>query len=357
MSIKSSNALTFIGRSLHTVLLSALPERWIYARTLRAMEHFLHVDDLQTKLCFTASGRAALSMLFRYLHGHATAPVDTILLPDYICNVVSAASEYANLRICYYKTKNYAPCMESVKRLLETCNHACILFASIMGYHCEHEALYTAVRACYPDMPIIFDECQHMIGLRTALPVLARKDTYCVISFNNKMTQGLLGGAVYGLPHQKWTFEPQSCVARSKTQLNMVLSYIRQNVKLLYEYSTGKHHLPEEQEKSTCEGKYCVVPRRIYKISLAAAYLGLRHWKLHENTLVQNGQLLLSADHRIQQAGQMQNSIPLYIPVIREDALIGKYPLKGRYWTSVPCPQYQDHMYIVVPNTLKVRSR
>ena len=356
MTIKCKNASQFIFRSLHTVLLSALPERRLHARALRAMKGFLRADDLQKQLCFAASGRAALSLLFRYLHQRSNKPVDTVLLPDYLCNVVSVAAESANLRVCFYDTRDYAPCLMSVLHLLDEYDNACVLFASIMGHRCAHDALFAAVRTQHPHMPMIFDECQNTVGLRDSLPLLVQEDTYCVVSFNNKMTQGLLGGAVYGIPQEEQGFDSQTHAERSRMQLNMTVSYIKQNAKLLREYCTGYYHAPDEEEKSSCEGKYSVAPHRIYKVSLAAAYLGLRNWASNESRLLENAQALLAGSNAVQQVSQCDNPIALYVPIARDSNLKGKYPLKGRYWTSVPCPQYQEHQYIVVHSILKVRD-
>lgn len=356
MPVKSKNPLSFTRLSLYTVLLSILPEKQLSALAYRAVKGFLGAEDLHAELCFASSGRAALTMVFRYLCRRQAKPVDTLLLPDYICNVVCAAAEYSGLRVRFYETSDYAPCMKSVERALNECDNACVLFASLMGHRCMHDALYTAVRASHPDTPIVFDECQNIAGLRDGLPTLAREDVYCVISFNNKMTQGLLGGAVYGLPREGWNFEPQPHAARGRMQLNMTMSYIRQNMNSLREYITGRYHAPEDEEKSACNGKYCVAPYRIYRISLAAAYLGIRNWARNERTLIENGQTLLRENGALDQVSKGDNPIPLYIPIGRDSGLIGRYPLKGRYWTRIPCPQYQDHLYIIAHNTIKIRG-
>lgn len=356
MPVKCKNAPVFVGISLQTILLSVLPERQLYAKALCAMEGFLGIGGLQEELCFASSGRASLTMLFLYLRKRQEKPISTVLLPDYICNVVCASAEHAGLKTRFYETSDYCPCMQSVKELLTECDSACVLFASLMGHCCEHDVLYAAVRSQHPQVPIIFDECQNLPGFRGALPISMHEDIYCVISFNNKMTQGLLGGAVYGLPQENWEFEPQTAAVRRRMQWNMRASYIKQATKTLREYMTGRYHAPEDEEMSTCEGKYSVAPLRIYKVSLAAACLGLLNWAHHESLLKRNEKSLLQDNEMVHKVNVGNNPLPLYIPIIRNDSFIGRYPLKGKYWTKSPCPQYQNQMYIVAHNTIEVRN-
>lgn len=329
MKIKCTNKIRFIIYTILTIFLAILPKKILYPAVIKQLDKIFNIPEYRYTLL--SSGRSALACL---LNDIKSKGYNTILLPDYICNVVYEAARYCGMMIIPYKTddnyKVFIP--DIIEKLTENC---CILFASYLGRSQNYTDIVRKIRSIKPNTIIIYDECQNIIG---ANKITLDYNSHIILSFNNKITPGLLGGAIVSL-NKNYTINKRNIFSDFKYNVVCFLAYIKYNLLLLYTAITGKYPEPKAIEISSCNGKYSVEPTMISSISLAAAFMSLKNLTFHQKVLLKNDEFLINLQERgiifIQEYPDIKEAP--YIPVLINKDINISLPLKGRYGLDNDC--------------------
>lgn len=308
-------------------------------------------DIVGCEYTWTASGRSALALLYSTIRKNKRIDIDTVLLPDYICNVVYEAANKSGMHIIQYTTEDYMPCMDDILRIIRNNHKCCVTFVSYFGRNIDYFKIIATIRAISGDTIIIFDECQNLFN--ADMNVL-EENIFSVLSFNNKMTPGLLGGVIISR-NSHFTFDimPEPWFKRIIRELEVVLSYSLFFLKMIKTALNDDWPIPAT-ERSSCQGKYGVEPKKIYKVSLAAAYLGVKNTGYHKQILKHNLKFAYSMAEKgiIRIIGHPNTDITAYLPIEVDSSFFSKIPLKGEYWVS-DNENKKGHIYMVLSHSLK----
>lgn len=173
-----------------SVCLMACPRRLLEraARDRLLRQFYPHCSHVQ----FYKSGRSALAAIFR--HVAAENPGATVLLPDYICNVVYRAAAQDNLRRESYRIGGgFRVDVTDLEEKLRRNKVACVLVASLLGNRNHDDVLFKRIRRVAPQVLIVADECQNLV---LDSPLVPDDRTVIVFSFNRKTIPGMMGGGL-----------------------------------------------------------------------------------------------------------------------------------------------------------------
>jgi hypothetical protein len=331
----------FMLQTIKSILLTLLPYHMLKDSLIKELEN--HFNQADYNYYLTSSGRSALSLLLANLKKEEYPNV--ILLPDYICNAVFESSKYAGWDIRTYHTIDFKPCLISINEMIQDNEDCCILLASYLGrFNCYDETILN-IKSVNPNCKIIFDQCQNFIG---ANKVKLDENSFIILSFNNKITPGLLGGAIISKRNDlNLKLKSTSSWEFIRFNFNVLLAYIKQNSKELFYAMKGVYPKPEPIEVSACKGKYDVKPYPIAKISLSAAYISIKNILFHSKVIKENNDRLNELNNRgaLKIQGIPDMEYAKYIPVVLNSNTKYLFPLKGKYGLSDGCCNKEEAGY------------
>lgn len=330
MRIRCKYKMRFFLHTIESILSAMIPKRKLERLVIKQLNaHFCHS---LYKYIFTSSGRSALALLFESLKNDSERKCHSVLLPDYLCNVVQEAAKFSGLKIRIYMTdNNYKPVVSDICKKLGRGGN-CVLLASIFGRINNEVKIVKEIRAIDPQCVIIYDECQNLIG---AKKIVLDRNSFIVLSFNNKMTPGLLGGMVVSMDDNNLLkVRDYNNVTSCKYNAIMLIAYLKQNLKILFHAVKAIYPEPSAIEFSLCQGKYSVRPEPMSRISISAAYVALKNLTFHHKVLVRNNKVAQELQKRgfISIQGKLETGDAPYIPVVNHSN--GSIPMKGRYGSS-----------------------
>lgn len=292
-----------------------------------------------------ASGRSCLKLLFQ------TANADTLVLPDYICNVADKAAEKLNTRYYHINEQLKFDIKEILSLIDDPSKKYCILIPAYLNRDINQEHITGFIRKVEADTRIIFDECQNALACRA---VSEEDEVFTVVSFNNKMTYGLLGGAIVGNHRSMETIQKANIESVSlKEDIIALLAFARFVMKDFIHSVGSVFHAPMEYEKSNCTGVYAVTEKGAYKISLAAMIESIRNIEEDCEHLRKNRDYIFENADRfgIRIIPGISDSLMPYIPIEEKRGVIGRIPLKGSY-SCANYPEGRKDTWCVVLSTL-----
>ena len=279
-----------------------------------------------------ASGRSCLKLLFQ------TANADTLILPDYICNVVDKAAENLNIRYYHINELLKFDITEILCLLDDTSKKYCILIPAYLNRDIDQKHIVSIIRNTKADTRIIFDECQNALACRE---ISEEDEVFTVVSFNNKMTYGLLGGAIAG--NHRNMEKIQEAIIESvslKEDIIASLAFARFAMKDFCHSVRCVFPAPKEYEKSNCTGIYAVKEKKAYKISLAAMIDSIRNTGEDCEHLKKNRDYIFENADRFGIKiipGISEGQMP-YVPIEENISAVERIPLKGPY----SCANYPE---------------
>jgi hypothetical protein len=156
----------------------------------------IFVANKQPKPVFYFSGRVALKKIGEHLSDHR----NTIIIPEYICNVVGRAFLFSKYNIITYKcNENFELNLNEIKMLGSQKPGSILLLAPIAGAECGQAWITSEEGRNWRkenDLFLIFDFCQDFSRMYS--------DDFCgevnfalLSSFNNKSFAGVMGAVIF----------------------------------------------------------------------------------------------------------------------------------------------------------------
>ncbi len=324
-----------------------IPATYLYRYLENGLNNLYKVVDCE--YVWAASGRSALALLYNTIKRYGK--INTVLLPDYICNVVYEAANRSGMHIVRYATEDSMPCIDDILHIISSNQECCVTFVSYFGRSIDYCKIIATIREISNEIIIIFDECQNL--LNADINVLD-ENIFSVLSFNNKMTPGLLGGAiVLKNSHYVFSIPLETRFRRIICELEMVLSYNLLFFKMIKTALSRAYPFPSTFEWSSCFGKYSVEPRRIYKVSLVSAYLSVKNVKYHKSILTHNMEFAYQMAEKgiIRIIGSPNAKLVAYLPIEVDNVLVGKIPLKGKYRVLKDESSNKGHVCMILSHT------
>lgn len=292
---------------------------------LKSVELFVEeiIGDNNQLNCITPSGRTALNCIFSLPNVH------TILMPEYICNVVPMAAHGKKIR--YYSVGNdYQISFQEIKR--DVCDEpdCCVLLSSYMDRKIHMKEMIQKIRAISQKCLIVFDECQNIQSIKE-LPIFD-DNTFAVYSFNNKMTYGFMGGAIIQGRNNSIIFHKFK-PASFADDIHGVYVVLCSGIREIFSAMKRDFCIPEDPDVSQGKGIYSVHYEGILKVSIAAASLLKENWDWYLSCMESNHGIAkqLECAGKVETIQGGSDSLMPYIPIRNDRGLYGKLPLKGRY--------------------------
>jgi hypothetical protein len=161
------------------------------------------------------SGRAALTEIVK--KATVQKGQKTVLVPDYICNVVVKAIKAGGAQPEYYPLlENLEPDEKFVARRVEKGDCAVLLTASLYGADGGCGWLENPIwckRLLSTSTIFVADLCQDVFRARSLAKSLPGTNGTILVSFNNKSFPGMLGGGFLAEEKSKWSTEPDACLS------------------------------------------------------------------------------------------------------------------------------------------------
>lgn len=173
-------------------LLSLLPYRVIVAAFHQAVG--IQPDLRSTRFYF--SGRVAL-----YRMALACKQEDsTVLIPDYICNVVPKAFQEAGLTVSSYSTdERFEPSIQAIQQLVRGQSSALLCLAPIMGAEGGVSWIFSPEGKSWRaknNITLFMDLSQCISRLKSLSTMALGERVVLMASFNNKAFPGVMGAVV-----------------------------------------------------------------------------------------------------------------------------------------------------------------
>lgn len=330
--------LSYVMDLLFAAVLSLMPRLLLEHMAKRCLRD-VYKSEL-ADIRFFKSARSALTALFEALLDED--PEAVVLLPDYICNVVYRAADHAGIGVRKYDTdQSFHPDVEQVQRLLADERAVAVLFASIMGTQNNGQRLLDDIRSVRPDVAVILDESQNLVR---GSPMALDYRTAVLLSFNNKVTPGVLGGAL-AFSHGSWGLSSPRVGSYKLllTELRIWSASVKQAGRRIQRCLTpwlrrAEQYPRPELEYSRCRRHYSVEVQPIAKLSLSRAFVGLLRLRQLELQRETNYEVFVSA-LRASAAGEIVHTdrphLAPYMPIALENQeVFGFLPLKGPYATD-----------------------
>lgn len=144
---------------------------------------------------FYFSGRVALRKIGESLRGHRA----TIILPEYICNIVNRAFSGVNYNIISYRcNEDFDINLNEIKKIAKDNRGAILLLAPIAGAECGQSWITSAEGRGWRkdnDIFLIFDLCQDISRIYSE-DFVGEVNFALLSSFNNKSFAGIMGAMV-----------------------------------------------------------------------------------------------------------------------------------------------------------------
>lgn len=226
----------------------------------------------------TFSGRVALRVLAEKFYNENNNN-NTVLIPDYICNVVSKSFDKTKWNIITYRTNDILETdLDYLLNIIKECQPTVILGASIFGSSAlidllKNKRLIVKIRE--RKIKVILDIAQD-IRLIDELPTGYSDCIYGVISFNDKSFLGMMGGGVV-------TSQPLVYLTKSLTMKQLASLYYKLLIKTSSRYENKAINSSKNSfEYSFCQSfPYTFESYKIAKIQVILALIGLFNLKYY----------------------------------------------------------------------------
>jgi len=226
---------------------------------------------------FFKSGRSALSAALARIADLGGG--STVLVPDYVCNVVHRAVTRAGLRPEVYRTDDeFSADNADIESRLRRGDVAAVVLVSLFGVQNGRQSIIDRIRRAEDDAFIVLDECQNAI---TGLDITPDHRTLIVVSFNMKNILGVMGGAAcFGENTLGLESPPRSPLRDLYLECCTLLLMLKQLWSRVARFAcglVGRRGFPDPTiEHSTCTRlHYDMAVQRIARISLVRAILGM----------------------------------------------------------------------------------
>lgn len=301
------------------------------------------INHLDAECLMLRSGRSCL----RYLFSDITT---TVLLPSYTCNVVERSAD--NVKKDFYHIDDcYHYCLDEILEYIKAHPRCCVLISSYLNRKSDWRYIVEKIREISQECVIVFDECQNSLNLNAEAPLV--DNVYYVISFNNKMTFGYLGGMIIGksIPHR--SIEKNSC----REEIHALLSFARSTICDVINAIRHQFAHPRNIEVSGCNGIYSCEIKRPLRVSVSAAYLAMRHREESLERLSKNYRTLMcnASVKSMLVEGCNETTMPFF-PVAVTDQVYGRLPIKGAYGGLSEKNESRDKC-IVIHNMLNLNIK
>lgn len=291
-----------------------------------------------SRVQFFKSGRSALSAVFEALAREQRGL--QVLVPDYICNVVTRSVNGAGLEaVSYRTTEGFEVDLEDLLEKLAKPSVAAVVLASLFGSQNTSQTIVDRIRKAREDVLLVLDDCQNLLLNHAIIPD-AR--TVVVFSFNMKTIAGAMGGGVClrekGLDLQR----PEAHWLRDfRLECAVAMVFLRQVCLRVWRGIRGllgrQVYDPPGLEYSQATGRihYDMVPQRIARLSLVRAIIGMRAAAETESMRKRNFEELRSFLQRTGAGEIVPTPCPAsapFVPVrLIKPAFLTQVPWKGPY--------------------------
>jgi hypothetical protein len=321
---------------LCSYLLLAVPRRWLlrYARGLLQSRFY----PACRHVLFHKSGRSALSAVFCRVAAQRSN--GCVLIPDYVCNVVSrAVSQHGLVPVTYATSGNFSIDMADLENRLQDPRVVAAVLASIFGAQNRSQPVLDRIRKTRPDIVIVVDDCQN---LATGVPFVPDDRTVVVFSFNMKNICGTMGGGLCFSTDFLQLEEPGAgCVEGLLLELRlhcMLLLQLAEQTRRAWRaiaWPLGPYRRPPLEYSPCARPQYDMAVQRIAKLSLVRAIQGihdLAHLEKRRQYNVGQLQRYLAATGLGEVIATERVEIAPFVPLRSQASqLVGLLPLKGPY--------------------------
>lgn len=334
MSVKYyySGIFHYFNRMISIIIGSFFSAQKKEKKIIQAIKQQVNNDNVECLML--RSGRSCLKYLF--------SDVETsILLPNYSCNVVARAAE--GLYIDYYQvddTYNYS--LDEILDYVRKNPRSCVLISSYLNRKSNWKEIVHRIREVSSSATIVFDECQNGLNVDSTAPM--KEQVYYVISYNNKMTFGFLGGMIIGTTIPKKEIASNSL----KEEIHALYSFGKSTLKDIVNALKKSFRHPEESVISECKGIYSCDIAKPLRISISAAYLAMKYQEESLNRLRKNYEILVACNEIKSTIinGTNECTMP-FLPSIVSSDYYGKLPIRGPYGGFTCFSERKDRCFIL----------
>ncbi len=271
----------WLSEQISQMFLSLLP-RAALVRILRRQISRDVFSCSRESVTLYKSGRAALRGVLETLH-RCDVRRTSVLIPDYICNVVARACCAAGFHVrTYSTTEACVPEWTELEHIVRTTEAPVVLLCSLFGSVPVKDEHVKGLLSFNKQTIIVADECQNLIPHSGVEKTLAH---VIVFSFNDKTCPGVMGGGAvwnhgsFGKPFvekapfmMRWKCRGGLC----GLWLKRVWIEARHILRLCFSVPVG-YTQPTRFEYSECRSPhYDLRAEGIYAISAARAIVSVR---------------------------------------------------------------------------------
>ena len=261
-----------------------------------------------SKINFVFSGRVAINILAKKFKKNAT-----VLLPEYICNVVDKAFEEEYQIIRYSLNNKLEPSIQDLVNILKSHNVDILLLASLCGSGLFYEEIKNKKSKLHKllmenNIEVIIDFAQDFYQINNL--TLNNDKYHYIFSFNDKSFMGAMGAIIVtnsnltnDIGTRKLSLTQK--VVLSKDYLIKIIDCKLPNLLMSYRYIRGVKYMKSAScdlyEFSHCDNfPYSFVNYQISSIQLFFALIGISRLKKYKKIKQQflNNNKSIIADNR-----------------------------------------------------------
>jgi len=336
-----------------TILLLSLgllmPSRYLQAMARRLVAERFYPGTKRIE--FFLSGRTALVAVLQAVR--QSRPGHTVLIPDYVCNILHKAATYSGFSVRTYKTDAaFRVDVADLVQKVRAPEISTVILASIFGTQNNQQWLVEGIRQANNGVFIILDECQNLIQNNQVQLV---PGSVVVSSFNRKTIPGQMGGLVCLADQDTDLHPPQpSAQANASHNARMYAWFVRRELHQLARRTICRGsdcYDPPKFEFSFCRNyPFTLAPLPIPKVSLVLAILGMHDIAAIEQRRKARFQQFrtLLARRGIGQIIETERiDVTPYVPFEPQgEELIGVLPLKGPY-AEAEAPSRSQRSHVI----------
>ena len=309
-------------------------------KTIQSIKDQIGNNDIECMML--RSGRSCL----RYI---LSSKQNTVLLPDYTCNVVEKAAEGHQIDF-YHVDNHYHYSLEEVLDHIKNKPNCTVVISSYLNRSNNWNEIIKRIRKISTECVIVFDECQNSLNLNSMVPVL--DNVFYILSFNNKMSLGFLGGMIIGKKLHKDSIEKN----KIKDEIHAIYAFIKY---VIHDIKNAKHSMFSipKIEISDCKGIYSCDVVKPLRISISLAYFAMKHKEESISRLL-NNYMILTNEPIINEMiidGSNEKIMP-YLPARIPADYYGSLPVKGPYGGLTHTKEQIDNC-LVLHNVLELVAK
>ena len=309
-------------------------------KTIQYIKDLIGNNDIECLML--RSGRSCLRYVFLNTH-------KTVLLPDYTCNVVEKAAEGHRVDF-YHVDEHYRYSLEEVLNYIKNKPDCTVVISSYLNRSNNWNEIIKRIRGISTECVIVFDECQNSLNLNSMVPVL--DNVFYILSFNNKMSLGFLGGMIIGKKLHQHSIKKN----KISDEIHAIYAFIKY---VIYDIKNAKHSMfsMPKIETSDCKGIYSCDVVKPLRISISLAYLAMKHKEESISRLLDNYTVLTNEPiiNEMIIDGSNERTMP-YLPAKIPADFYGLLPVKGPYG-GLTHTKEQIGNCLVLHNVLELMAR